>query len=81
MNKTSRFLILIPAALLLLGLSACGNKGPLVMPQKPVPIEEQEVTPAEQPAADPATDKTDPAADKKADEAVEDATGGAGVNE
>lgn len=76
MNKTSRFLILIPAAFLLLGLSACGNKGPLVMPQKPVPIEEQEVTPAEQPA----TEKTDPAADKKADEAVEDGTGGAGVN-
>ncbi|MGE8212154.1 MULTISPECIES: lipoprotein [unclassified Stenotrophomonas] len=74
MNKTSRFLILIPAALLLLGLSACGNKGPLVMPQKPVPIEEQEVTPEDQPAADPA-------ADKKADEAIDDATGGDGVNE
>ncbi len=74
MNKTSRFLILIPAALLLLGLSACGNKGPLVMPQKPVPIEEQEVTPEDQPAADPA-------ADKKADEAIDDTTGGDGVNE
>lgn len=74
MNKTSRFLILIPAAILLLGLSACGNKGPLVMPQKPVPIEEQEVTPEDQPAADPA-------ADKKADEAIDDATGGDGVNE
>ncbi len=74
MNKTSRFLILIPAALLLLGLSACGNKGPLVMPQKPVPIEEQEVPPEDQPAADPA-------ADKKADEAIDDATGGDGVNE
>ncbi|WP_313495419.1 lipoprotein [Stenotrophomonas sp.] len=81
MNTTSRFLILIPAALLLLGLSACGNKGPLVMPQKPVPIEEQEVIPAEQPAADPATDKVDPAADKKADQALDDATGGDGVNE
>ncbi|MEE9878416.1 MAG: lipoprotein [Stenotrophomonas maltophilia] len=81
MNTTSRFLILIPAALLLLGLSACGNKGPLVMPQKPVPIEEQEVIPAEQPAADPATDKVDPAADEKADQALDDATGGDGVNE
>lgn len=81
MNTTSRFLILIPAALLLLGLSACGNKGPLVMPQKPVPIEEQEVIPAEQPAADPATDKVDPAADKKADQALDDATGGDGLNE
>lgn len=39
--------ILIPlAALALLSLSACGNKGPLVMPQKPVPVEEQVVEPA-----------------------------------
>ena len=48
MNKTSRFLILIPAAFLLLGLSACGNKGPLVLPQKPVPV------PAEDPLPPPA---------------------------
>lgn len=43
MNTTSRLLMLIPVACALLALSACGNKGPLVMPQKPVPIEEQEV--------------------------------------
>jgi predicted small lipoprotein YifL len=60
MNKTSRCLFLIPAALLLLALSACGNKGPLVMPQKPVPIEEQEVTPA---------DADDAASDAQADQA------------
>lgn len=45
MNTTSRLLMLIPVACALLALSACGNKGPLVMPQKPVPIEEQEVVP------------------------------------
>lgn len=73
MNMTSRSLMLVPAALLLLALSACGNKGPLVMPQKPVPVEEQEVKPAK-PAEDPK-------ADKKADEALQDATGGDGVNE
>ncbi|HEY0334774.1 MAG TPA: lipoprotein [Stenotrophomonas sp.] len=26
-------------------LAACGNKGPLVMPQKPVPVEVQPATP------------------------------------
>ncbi len=45
MNTTSRSLMLIPVACALLALTACGNKGPLVMPQKPVPIEEQEVVP------------------------------------
>jgi predicted small lipoprotein YifL len=41
----------------LLALSGCGNKGPLVMPQKPVPVEAAPVTvPAAPP---PAT--TDPA--------------------
>jgi predicted small lipoprotein YifL len=56
MNK--RFLLL---ALLACLLAACGNKGPLVMPQKPVPVEEQEVKPAPQPPAD------GPAQDAKAD--------------
>lgn len=51
MNKTSRCLISLPATLLLLALAACGNKGPLVMPQKPVPIEEQEVVPDDVDAA------------------------------
>ena len=52
--------ILIPlAALALLSLSACGNKGPLVMPQKPVPVEEQVVEPAADAEATPAaTDAT-----------------------
>ncbi|MGE8279690.1 MAG: LPS translocon maturation chaperone LptM [Stenotrophomonas sp.] len=65
MNTTSRFLILIPAALMLLGLSACGNKGPLVMPQKPVPIEEQEVVPADDstPPASEGEGTTPPASD------------------
>jgi predicted small lipoprotein YifL len=53
--------ILIPlAALALLSLSACGNKGPLVMPQKPVPVEEQAVEPAADAEAVPAdTEATD----------------------
>lgn len=46
MNK--RFLLL---ALLACLLAACGNKGPLVMPQKPVPVEEQ-VVPTPEPPAD-----------------------------
>ena len=51
--------ILIPlAALALLSLSACGNKGPLLMPQKPVPVEEQVVEPAADADATEATDAT-----------------------
>ena len=58
------------AVALLLVLAACGNKGPLVMPQKPVPVQAQPVpqpdsgqTPA--PTQDPAeatqpTDGTPP---------------------
>ena len=67
MSIPHRNRILIPlAALALLFLSACGNKGPLVMPQKPVPVEEQEVVPEDAPAADdaaavPPTDGTEPA--------------------
>ncbi|MGE4459835.1 lipoprotein [Stenotrophomonas acidaminiphila] len=61
MNKTSRLPMLVAAACALLVLTACGNKGPLVMPQKPVPVEEQEVKPAPQPPAD------GPAQDAKAD--------------
>ena len=40
----------------LLALSACGNKGPLVLPEKPAPVE----TPA--PATPATTDPTQPAA-------------------
>ncbi|ALJ27105.1 MULTISPECIES: lipoprotein [Stenotrophomonas] len=61
MNKTSRLPMLVAAACALLVLTACGNKGPLVMPQKPVPVEEQEVKPATQPQAD------GPAQEAKAD--------------
>lgn len=53
MNNPRRTLILIPlAASALLFLSACGNKGPLVMPQKPV---EEVAEPVDVPAADDAT--------------------------
>lgn len=50
--------ILIPlAATSLLFLAACGNKGPLVLPQKPVPVEEV-VEPASEPV-DEAGDSQD----------------------
>ena len=53
-------------------LAACGNKGPLVLPQKPVPVEEPApaepatpapaaAMPAPPPADDPAKDPADPA--------------------
>ncbi len=48
MKTVSRFAL---SSAVLLALSACGNKGPLVLPEKPVPV---------QPAASPAVD--DPAA-------------------
>ena len=58
MKNFRRNLILIPlAASGLLFLSACGNKGPLVMPQTPVPVEEV-VEPVE-PAADDSQQGTD----------------------
>lgn len=44
-----RALVLFPLAASALLLSACGNKGPLVLPQKPVPVEEV-VEPVEVPA-------------------------------
>jgi len=56
----------VAATALVLLLAACGNKGPLVMPQKPVPVEVPSAEPAapagdlpSPPAADtPATDET-----------------------
>ncbi|MDR6093251.1 lipoprotein [Stenotrophomonas sp. SORGH_AS_0321] len=58
MNNSRRTLILIPlAASALLFLSACGNKGPLVLPQKPVPVEEV-AEPVDVPAADDASQDT-----------------------
>ena len=57
MKIPHRNAILIPlAALSLLFLAACGNKGPLVLPQKPVPVEE-----TTEPAAEPASEETPPA--------------------
>ncbi|MBB4598835.1 putative small lipoprotein YifL [Xanthomonas arboricola] len=41
MSRPSVRLALIGATFVL--LAACGNKGPLVMPQKPVPVEAQPV--------------------------------------
>ncbi|MEA9751040.1 lipoprotein [Xanthomonas campestris pv. raphani] len=41
MSRPSVRLALVGATLVL--LAACGNKGPLVMPQKPVPVEAQPV--------------------------------------
>ncbi len=63
MKTSPRTLIsLTLAASALLVLSACGNKGPLVLPQKPVPVEEQLV--------EPAADATPPAADADTDSPV-----------
>ena len=47
-----------------LPLAGCGNKGPLVLPQKPVPVE-ADMLPVEPPADDatPADDAVDPAGD------------------
>lgn len=60
MSIPHRNRILIPlAALALLFLSACGNKGPLVMPQKPVPVEEQAVEPASEATVPEDTNATD----------------------
>ncbi|MEE7546935.1 sugar transporter [Xanthomonas sp. Kuri4-1] len=43
----------------LLMLAGCGNKGPLVMPQKPVPVEAQPVPEPAGPATqDPQTEPT-----------------------
>ena len=54
MNIPHRNTLLIPlAAASLLLLAACGNKGPLVLPQKPVPVEE-----TVEPVAEPATEAT-----------------------
>ncbi|WP_164272012.1 lipoprotein [Stenotrophomonas sp. B1-1] len=59
MKIPHRNAILIPlAAASLLFLSACGNKGPLVLPQKPVPVEEVVEPAADADATPPATQPT-----------------------
>lgn len=64
MTNSRAHLILIPlAASGLLFLAACGNKGPLVMPQQPVPVEEVVEPAAAPPTGDDAQgDGTPPAA-------------------
>lgn len=43
-----------------LAVAACGNKGPLVMPQKPVPVEVQPVQEAAPPATQDPHEATQP---------------------
>ena len=69
MNRNVR---LVLAAAVMAVLSACGAKGPLFMPEKPV--EEAPVTPAE--PAPPATDSVPP--EPPVDPATVPATGGNG---
>ncbi|MGS0574569.1 LPS translocon maturation chaperone LptM [Xanthomonas oryzae pv. oryzicola] len=62
MSRPSVRLALVGATFVL--LAACGNKGPLVMPQKPVPVEAQPVPqPVEEstPAPVPVDSSTKPA--------------------
>ena len=63
MNAKTAFTGLAPALAIALLLAACGNKGPLVMPQKPVPVEQEMPAPppAEQAPADEPAPATDPA--------------------
>ena len=68
---------MLSAVAVVLALAACGNKGPLVMPQKPVPVEQE--MPVPPPAdASPATapePAVDPALQEQADDAVDGADG------
>ncbi len=52
------FIRIALAGATLLLLAACGNKGPLVMPQKPVPVEAQ---PVPEPDAVPPKTQDEPA--------------------
>ncbi|MFA0924152.1 LPS translocon maturation chaperone LptM [Xanthomonas fragariae] len=58
MSRQSARLALVGATFVL--LVACGNKGPLVMPQKPVPVEAQPTPPP--PGAPQSLDESAPAA-------------------
>ncbi len=53
------------AALIALALVACGNKGPLFLPQKPAPVE---ALPAPPPEPAPADDALPPAPAKPVDD-------------
>lgn len=59
MSRPSVRLALVGATFVL--LAACGNKGPLVMPQKPVPVEAQPVPPPDEPTPAPVDTDTPPA--------------------
>jgi predicted small lipoprotein YifL len=51
---------LLVASVLVPLLAACGNKGPLVMPQKPVPVEEPAPAAPAEPAAQPTEASPEP---------------------
>ena len=72
---------ILSALAVVLVLAACGNKGPLVMPQKPVPVEQEMPAPppAETPPATEPGPAVDPALQDQADDAVDAPTGGDGV--
>jgi len=59
MKELSKIVALAILAAALPALTACGNKGPLVLAQKSVPVEA--VAPVEQPPAGDATEGTPPA--------------------
>ena len=71
---------ILSALAVVLVLAACGNKGPLVMPQKPVPVEQEMPAPppAETPPATGPGPAVDPALQDQADDAVDAPTGGDG---
>jgi predicted small lipoprotein YifL len=64
---------LLVASVLVPLLAACGNKGPLVMPQQPVPVEQPVPAPPPAPATQPTTE-TPPAAEPVEPATVDPAT-------
>ena len=60
MNKSPRSLMLVAAACALLVLTACGNKGPLVLPEQPEPAEQDSPEPAPAEGAAEDNDDADP---------------------
>ena len=92
MNEFRHFLRFPLAAMAFLALAACGNKGPLVMPQKPVEVEarpvqpvtpvtpEQSTTePAEQTPLLPVESPTEPSEEQPA-ESAQTETGAAAID-
>ena len=60
--------------------TGCGNKGPLVLPEKPAPVETAPAAPAEPvpPESTPPADATAPASPETAPEPATDASGSDG---